>query len=85
MVLVPFSTTIVLWPGVTGLVVKLTVVPGGLPLALSETGPLNPPVALVPRVMVIFCGAGQSTTAAAGLLNENPDGKGTVVVQTPLP
>jgi hypothetical protein len=85
MLLAPFNTTIVLCPGVTGFVVKLTVVPGGLPLALSEIGPLKPPVAVVPRVMVIFCGAGQSTTAAEGVLNVKPEGKGTVLVQTPLP
>ena len=75
----------VVLPGVTGLVVKLTVVPAGLPLALNVTGPLNPPLAEVPNVMDIFCGAGQSATAGAGLLKLKPDGKGTVVVQTPLP
>ena len=75
----------VLLPAVTGLVVKETVVPAGLPVALKLTAPVNPPLEIVFNVILMFCGAGQAAVAAAGALKLNPEGAGMVADQTPLP
>ena len=50
-VLVLFNVTVVLLPGVSGLGVKLTVVPAGLPAAVRLIGVENPPEAVVPSVI----------------------------------
>ena len=83
--MVLFNETSVLFPGITGLVEKLTVVPPGLPLAERLIGVVNPPDEIVPSVIVIEAGAGQVAVAGGGLLNVNPVRGGTVAVHTPLP
>ena len=84
-VLVPFKITMVLLPGVTGLVVNETVVPTGFPVAAKLTAPVNPPLDIVFNVILIFCGAGQAAVAPAGVLKLNPDGAGMLADQTPRP
>ena len=71
-VLVPFNVTVTLLPAVTGLGVKLTVVPAGFPDAESEIGPAQLQ-ALVLITADVLTGTGQADTTGAGELKANPD------------
>ena len=84
--MVLFRITLVLLPGVTGLVLKLTDVPEGTPaIADKVIGLLKPPAAVVPRFTDMVAGAGQFAVAGLGVVKEKPVGNGTVAVQIPRP
>jgi hypothetical protein len=82
--LAPVKVTSVLDPTATVPGEKVTVVPAGLPVALSATFPVKPPLEAVPSVIVIVDGAGQAAVAGVVGLNRNPNGGGAIVMSTLL-
>ena len=69
--LVLLSVTRVLLPGVTGLMLKPTVVPAGFPDAERFTGVVYPPMEFTPKVTEADA-APHARVVAAGLLKSNP-------------
>ena len=61
-----FSVTITLLPGITGLGAKVTVVPAGLPDAVSVTGFAKLPLETVVRVACSDAAAGHGDTTGTG-------------------
>ena len=68
-----------LFPVVTGLVPKLTVVPAGLPEALNVIAPEKVPTADV-DILAVALLAPQLTVVAATLFKENPFDDAVIVI-----
>ena len=75
------SVTTVLFPGITGVGVKLTVVPAGTPfVAVKLMGVLKPPLETVPNVTVARVAAAQVILVGPGAVKEKPVGGAVTVI-----
>lgn len=78
-VLALFNVTVVLAPGVSGLLLKLTVVPAGTPaVAVSTIGVEKPPLDVEPKVTSAVAGPAQAMVVGVVLLNVKPEGGGVI-------
>ena len=67
-----FKVTVVALPGVNGFVLKLTVVPAGLPVAVKLIGVVNPPMLLLVNCVDAVVVDPQFAFALTGVLKVNP-------------
>ena len=77
------NVTVVVFPGLNGLLPKDTDVPAGLPVADNVMGELNPPCETEVKVVLAFC-VPQAILVAATLLKENPLAKAPVMAKFAL-